>query len=482
MRLPFIQIDNAIPCLPELEFKEPVSWTMNEGEHWAFVGPNGAGKTLLADILCGKIALKQGKISYHFAENSTIQLSEAIQTISFRDVYSLADYKNMYYQQRFNATENEESPLVDDLLNRCDRDNLNTMLEIFNLKHLLGKRIIFFSSGELRKFLIVRTLQKNPRLLILDNPFIGLDASSREYLKEALSQMIQLNSLQIILILSSPDDIPEMITHILPISGKKLKNETSRIDFLENIFLQKELFPVNWEEEINLPINNSLSNFSENIVEMKNIHIRYGKKDILKDINWKIEKGEKWALLGPNGAGKSTLLSLIYADNPQAYSNNITLFGKERGSGESIWEIKSRIGYVSPEMHLFYLKNVPAIDIVGSGFFDTIGLYRKCNAEQLAICEEWMELFNIKHLKNTSFLKLSSGEQRLTLLARAFVKNPSLLILDEPLHGLDKSNKVHVRRIIEKFCNKDDKTLIYVTHYRNEIPNCVNKYFELQKN
>lgn len=214
---------------------------------------------------------------------------------------------------------------------------------------------------------------------------------------------------------------------------------------------------------------------------MEHVSIRYGNRTILKEVDWEVKNGEKWALSGPNGAGKSTLLSLIYADNPQSYANTLYLFDRKRGSGESIWDIKKRIGYVSPEMHLFYRENVPALQVVGSGFFDSVGLYRKCNEEQQQATLEWMRLFGIETLKDRLFLTLSSGEQRLALLARAFVKDPDLIILDEPLHGLDVSAKAEAIQIIEQFCSRPGKTLIFVTHYLHELPPCVDKQFELTK-
>ena len=166
---------------------------------------------------------------------------------------------------------------------------------------------------------------------------------------------------------------------------------------------------------------------------------------------------------------------------PQSFGNYLELFVRRRGSGESIWVIKKMIGYVSPEMHLFYMENVPTLNIVGSGFFDSIGLYRKCTEEQRSIALAWMHVFGIEQLKDRSFLTLSSGEQRLALLARAFVKDPYLIILDEPLHGLDISNKRKAARIIEQFCERPGKTLIYVTQYPHEFPSCVDKRFELIK-
>lgn len=194
-----------------------------------------------------------------------------------------------------------------------------------------------------------------------------------------------------------------------------------------------------------------------------------------------MRRGEKWALSGENGAGKSTLLSLVCADNPQSYACDIRLFGRKRGSGESIWEIKKHIGYVSPEMHRAYLKNLPAVEIVASGLHDSIGLYKRPRPEELDVCVEWMDIFGIGDLRDRPFLQLSSGEQRLCLLARAFVKDPELLILDEPLHGLDTYNRRRVKAVIEAFCRRRDKTLVMVTHYAEELPATITHRLYLKK-
>ena len=473
-----IQIKDAVTRLPEVRFDLPVNWTIDKGEQWAVIGPNGAGKTILSEMLQRKYALQTGEISCDFAGKS----NELIRSITFKDIYSLADCRNSYYQQRWNATETEEMPTVEDLLKDFKgQDDLQEMLSLFGVEESLPKKIIFLSSGELRKFLIVRTLLFHPRLIILDNPFIGLDAPSRDLLNSMLQKMSQLKGTQIVLLLSNPNDIPEMITHVLPVENKSLLPVMSREAFLNDQKLQDRLFPQP-TGEINLP-EEALPKTSQHEVtlRMENIHIKYGTRTILKDLNWEIRNGEKWALLGPNGSGKSTLLSLVYADNPQSYANTLYLFDRKRGTGESIWEIKSRIGYVSPEMHLFYKENVPAINVVASGFFDSIGLYRKCNDQQKETALTWMKVFSISELKDRPFLTLSSGEQRLVLLARAFVKNPDLIILDEPLHGLDAYNKRQAARIIDKFCQRKGKTLIYVTHYPQELPACVNNKFVLKK-
>ena len=219
---------------------------------------------------------------------------------------------------------------------------------------------------------------------------------------------------------------------------------------------------------------------TEEVVRLRNVSIRYGSRTILKDLNWTVRNGERWSLSGRNGSGKSTLLSLVCADNPQGYACDITLFDRPRGSGETIWDIKRHIGYVSPEMHRAYNKDLPAVRIVASGLKDSVGLYVRPTDEEYATCRWWMDIFGIGHLADRTFLSLSSGEQRLVLLARAFVKDPELLILDEPLHGLDDRNRQLVKDIIEAFCRRRNKTLIMVTHYEEELPPCINLKLKIE--
>lgn len=477
-------IQHVVTRLPELRFASPLNWAIEEGEQWAVIGPNGSGKTLIADVLQRKFALKEGEVTFGYEG----KVSELVRSIAFKDIYSLTDCRNSYYQQRWHSTETDEIPTIEDILNEhADTPELQKVLSLFGIEELLPKRLIFLSSGELRKFLIVRTLLKRPRILILDNPFIGLDAPSRGILVDMLQQMTTMQGVQVILLLSNPDDIPEMITHILPVCNRVVYPPVTCEEFRQDTGLLSHLFPLEEEQPGGqkgrvLPVDKmKVASAHDVTFRMEHVVIKYGTRTILKELDWEVKNGEKWALFGPNGAGKSTLLSLIYADNPQSYANTLYLFDKKRGSGESIWDIKKRIGYVSPEMHLYYMENVPSIHIVGSGFFDSIGLFRKCTEEQQEIALDWMRVFGIEALRDRSFLTLSSGEQRLVLLARAFVKDPDLIILDEPLHGLDISNKKRAAAIIEQFCSRPGKTLIYVTHYPHELPACVDKRFELVK-
>lgn len=473
-----ITLKNGIARNPLVRLAAPVNLDFLDGEHIAIVGPNGAGKSLLVDTLTGKYPLTlAGELAYDFAPSQTDTAYENIKYIAFRDTYGAAD-NNYYYQQRWNAHDQDDAPLVSEQFGPIHDEALKERLfDLFKIRPMLDKKIILLSSGELRKFQLTKTLLTSPRILIMDNPFIGLDAPTRDQLLHLMEELTHMGHLQIILVLSMMEDIPEFITHVVPVEDKRVGEKMTRIDYL-NYFEQKDArqrqaaaAPLSalQQEIIGLPYNEGNYDARE-VVRLNKVSIIYGDRTILKELDWVVNRGEKWALSGENGAGKSTLLSLVCADNPQSYACDITLFDRKRGSGESIWEIKKHIGYVSPEMHRAYLKNLPTIEIVASGLHDSIGLYKRPHEEQMAICEWWMRIFGVDKLKDVPFLQLSSGEQRLTLLARAFVKDPELLILDEPLHGLDTFNRRRVKRIIEAFCQRKDKTMIMVTHYENELP------------
>lgn len=472
-------LHEIVPRLPELCFIHPVNWMIRTNEQWAVVGPNGAGKTLIADFLQRKHAFKSGWLDLQKKDGS----ETSVKCIAFSDIYSLADTHNSFYQQRWHSSEAEESAIVADLIGGEEALSACThqLLSRFGFEEQLHKRLIYLSSGELRKLLVIRALLTLPDLLILDNPFIGLDAASRLILIELLQNVATTKQTQVVLLLSDPKDIPDFITHILPLKDRQCFPVMTRETFFADGELRDILFP-KVKEAHSFPIQiNEIANHQVTL-RMENVSIRYGSRTILSGLNWEVRNGEKWSLSGVNGAGKSTLLSLVCADNPQSYANTFYLFDKKRGSGESIWDIKRRIGYVSPEMHLYYNQNVPALQVVGSGFFDSVGLFRKCTDEQSAVASRWMEVFGIRHLNERLFLSLSSGEQRLVLLARAFVKSPDLLVLDEPLHGLDASRKQHIVSIIAQYCTQPGKTLIFVTHYPEELPACVDKHFILVKN
>lgn len=475
---PIIEITDGVTRHPLYRMKEPVNFCMEVGEHIALVGPNGGGKSRLVDIITGRWPLLMNEVKYHFPESGKADAlaCDHIRYITFRDSYGDSD-GTYYYQQRWNSQDMEITPFVRELLPQAeDPEWQETLFRLFHIDAMLDKNIVLLSSGELRKFQLAKALLGRPSLLILDNPFIGLDTSARDLLQDLLHTLIVQTHLQVILLLSREDEIPSFITHVVPVEDCVCGKKTRLADYHPHP--AEPCKPVDWPFESQ---DSGPAEKPQEIIRLRKVSIRYGEHILLKDLDWTVKRGEKWALTGENGSGKSTLLSLVCADNPQSYACDISLFGRKRGSGESIWEIKKHIGYVSPEIHRAYLKNMPSIDIVASGLHDSVGLYVRPRPEQRNVCVQWMDIFGIGHLKDASFLQLSSGEQRLVLLARAFVKNPDLLILDEPFHGLDLQNRSLVMSIITAFCRQEGKTLVMVSHYPEEFPECMTHSLHLKK-
>lgn len=468
----------AVPRVFGMDPVAPINWTAHKGEQWCIIGPNGSGKSFLADYLAGKYATKAGSIDYGFTGNHF--RTDRIKKVCFESAYLLADYKNMYYQQRFNALENETTPTVAEMLSKyeAEKEYMEILFQKLNITPLLEKRLIMLSSGELRRVLIVLFLSQRPELIIFDNPFIGLDAKMRKELDDFFVELSAIQSM--LFVVPAINEIPTATTHVIKAEKMTYEVVGSPEDFAKQY--TDWLAPNNQEAPKELPESvNKEERTYEYVLRMKDINLSHQGHTIFKDLNWEIKRGEKWALLGPNGAGKSTLLSLLAADNPHAYSQDITIFDRKRGTGESIWDIKKPIGYISSEMHLYFQENQSCEKIVASGLFDTVGLFRSCTEEQLQHARRWMELLGIGYLREQPYMKISSGEQRMVLLTRTLVKNPDLLILDEPLHGLDMQHKAWARNVIERFCEQPKKSLIYVTHRREEIPTCIDKVFELKK-
>ena len=474
-----IEIINGRTKNPEWSLAEPVNFSLEEGEHLAIIGRNGSGKSMFVDMITGRHPLYPDMIKYGFDEPYN-----NIKHITFRDTYGGDNDRTYFLQQRWNQMEiDEETPTVGSKLEEAfllagedtpkRREFQKHIYELFHLDDLLDKYIILLSSGELRKFKLAANLFTRPKVLIIENPFIGLDAETRDQVKELLRMLTEEQGMQIILVLSKMDEIPDFITRII-----KLDN----LHFVPEIKVKTDFLIEHCPHAIQVQHEATFPPIPQLVIMFKHVTIQYGERTILKDLNWVVLKGEHWALSGQNGSGKSTLLSLVCADNPQSYACDISLFGHQRGSGESIWDIKKHIGYVSPEMHRSYKQNIPALQIVASGLKDTIGLYFTPTEQEKNQCLEWMNVFGIKHLADRKFLEMSSGEQRLVLLARAFVKSPDLLILDEPLHGLDLCNRNMVKAIVDRYMYDDpDRTLIYVTHYENELPNCIDNSLYLKR-
>jgi len=470
-----------------------------EGEQWAIIGENGSGKSALLEVLAGKWPVWRGTLTHDYG---TLLLSKVVELVPSDYAFNrIVKSAAQYYQQRFHSFDAEVAPSVREVLtnqlrpvrtvdeksvklspNEIGEEDLQRMSELLSIDHLLDRPFVTLSNGETRRMLLARSLLKNPKVLLMDNPFAGLDTPSREVLREALVHLKEEGIL--VIFATSSAEIPESVSNVLELKNgaivtgmtdgfRPLQGDKS-VDMASSDLQWQTARP---KQPLGLQFTNSL-NFKF-IVNLRNINVSYGGKKVLDNINWQVKKGEKWALTGPNGSGKSTLLSILTADNPQRFANDYDLFDLKRG-GASMWDVKSKIGHVSPELHLYFPQETTVFKTIASGFFDATGIYfRKLNEEQIkqtSLVAEWL---HVATLLEKPFKNLSKGQQRLVLLARALVKNPPLLILDEPCQGLDFAAMTRFKNVVDAVCTSSERTLIYVSHYPYEIPSCVTQTLRL---
>jgi molybdate transport system ATP-binding protein len=432
------------------EVLKDISFEISEDACLAIIGPMGSGKTTLAKALSGRL-FRKGDVWF---QGSFVLFVE--QQHHFKNRSNISEF---YLQQRFNSSDSDDSYTVREELGELD---VAEWVSVFGLEPLIDKPLLQLSNGENKRLQIVKALGQQPDWLLLDNPYLGLDVQGRSILSAGLAQL-KAKGIRFILFLSG-GDVPEFVNRVYT-----LRRDVPVIPMLKHGDIKDAYNPMLQHGDVgDFPI-----------VSLRNVTIRYGSKTILDQFSWTINRGERWVLKGPNGAGKSTLLSLITADNPQSYSQDIRLFGRQRGSGESIWDIKRNIGYVSPEMHLYFKETGTCFAVVASGLFDLLGVTRKVNAEQSEQVMRTLSMFDLKHLSERSFHTLSTGEQKMILIARAFVKNPPLLILDEPCQGLDQEQVNLLKRVINELASSSDMTLIFVSHYAEDVPNCVDRELSL---
>jgi molybdate transport system ATP-binding protein len=458
------------------EILREISLEIKAGEQWLIFAEAGAGKTVLAETLAGRHAFG-GRIDFSGFREKTYG-SETVLVEQQHRFLDLQNQSNFYYQQRYNAIDAETTMTVSQAIADYD-DNENeqfskaSLIKSFRLDHVLDEPLIQLSNGENKRLQILKAVLRFPALLILDEPFTGLDADGRRILEEILTGLAHWG--QLMILLTSRHYVPVCFNRYAILKKGKLNFLSRAEEITEHIALKK--MPV---KEYPSSLDFSYPDF-EYAVRMRNVHIDYDGKKILDGINWEIKKGDCWALTGHNGAGKSTLLSLITADNPQAYANEIHLFDRKRGSGESIWEIKKKIGYLSPELQLYFDPVSTVFSAMASGLFDTIGLFRRLSTDQEQYVREWLQFLDCTALADRLLKTLPAGLQRIILLGRAMLKKPPLLILDEPCQGLDAQQTALALQTIDRYCAEFTASLIFVSHYRDEFPGCIGQILAIHE-
>ena len=465
-----LQISQGIFRLSDTRTLNLNDLTLRAGESWAFVGANGSGKSSLARALSGELLPSRGTVSSSFTRPTRLSLEQLQKLVS--------DEWQRNNTDLLSPGEEDTGRTAADIIQDEVRDPVRCrqLAAKFGIESLLDRRFKYLSTGETRKTLLCQALMLQPDLLILDEPFDGLDVDSRANLASVLGELQQ-PEFTLVLVLNRFDDIPDFIQHVGVLAECHLSHTGARATILAEA-LVAQLAHSETLDGMTLPEADDADAIPQLAADAPLIVLRdgvvsYNDRAILHHLDWQVDRRQHWQIVGPNGAGKSTLLSLITGDHPQGYSNDLTLFGRRRGSGETIWDIKQHIGYVSSSLHLEYRVSSSVRNVIISGYFDSIGIYQAVSDRQQALAKRWLDLLGMASQADTPFHSLSWGQQRLVLIARALVKHPALLILDEPLQGLDPINRLLVRRFIDVLIGEGRTQLLFVSHHAEDAPHCI---------
>ncbi len=510
----YLNVNNATFSHAQKNFFSDFNWTVKHGENWIITGPIGAGKTSLVQALAGKYFLKKGSLTYPYLAAQHPEIispfalkRKCIKVVSFKDDSRAFDPQSMFYSQRYNSFSADGTITVWEYLmeegySEYEKAHVE-LIKRTGVFELLDLERIKLSSGQSRKLLITSAILQKPQLLIIDNPYMGLDAKSRKEFNDLLDNLVAKEGIQLILS-GQYEVLPTCISHELELDNLTVKYQGVVRDKTVNTVSKKVKLPfgkhptllspkelatakANYELEQQTKLIEKIKPFFEqpnnladwsHIFKLKDTSVAYYGKKILDNINWKVKVGEKWALFGANGSGKSTLLALLFGDHPQAYANEIHLFDQRRGVGQNIWEIKKRTGFTSSELHYFFNAKLTAENAIITGLFDHVYLKRAPTLQEQTLVDLLMEYFSILHFKDRLFQQLSTGEQRILLLIRALIKNPPLILLDEPFQGFDLATIEKAKRLLDKVLSPQH-TLIFITHFEREIPDSVTQRYVL---
>lgn len=477
MTTPVLSANNITIRVGENFFFHKTSWQLQKGEQWLVLGQNGSGKTTFAKALAGLLPLKQGEIILHTATDKPYQYThlhkDKIVYMSFETQQKFITRDSLRRDYESYIALETPGTTVNDYLGKAYETHV--FQATFGVHSLLNREIDTLSTGEMRKVFLVKALLENPQILVLDEPFDGLDFATKRQLLDVVNQIMTMGT-QIILITHRADEIPQEITNIMLIKNCKILASGIKEEIMQKY---EKLFKEVTTNPLGVVTKDTAQENREVLINMNDVNVYYEQKQALSHITWEVKSGENWAILGHNGAGKSTLLKLITGEELQHFANNIMLFGIERKK-QALWDVKKEIGIVSTDLQLAHQYNLSAFSVILSGFFDSIGLYSKVIPTQRNKAEELMQELHLENLAEKDYQQLSFGQKRLILIARALVKNPKLLILDEPCHGLDIENKKMVLQFINQIGKSGKTTFLLITHNLDEIVESITHVLELE--
>jgi len=466
--------DLSLDLSPGLAFQN-FNWDIQQGQHWLITGHSGSGKTALLKILEGTFFGYKGSITHDFGQqlaHGTYELKKYAAFAFFQD--RQIAYKDFYYQQRYHSNDVEGTLTVCDFIFKGQQPHhqefLTELSEKLKTVSLLDREFIKLSNGETRKVFIIKALLKGPKVLFLDNPYRGIDAPGRKIVNGLISQIAS-EGIQVIMT-GKTNECPPCMTHVLVLDQCKSAYSGNLSDYTRATPGEVPSPPV-------LAFERPFDRNFGTAFQFKGLTVQYGQTTIINQLNWTVKEGEKWALSGTNGSGKSMLLSLVFADHPQAYANEIVFFGKKRGMGTSIWETKDKVAYVSPEMHCYFEAHKTIEEVFGSVFNENPYKRIPFTDHHKKTVMELLAYFEKGHLLGKTFGTISTGEQNLVLFLRALMKNAPLLLLDEPFQDFDEEMLAKARRLLSEYAK--DRTLVMITHHKEEVPESVTCFAELKE-
>jgi molybdate transport system ATP-binding protein len=437
-------------------------------QHTVVLGPNGTGKSALAALIAGHGELLNGQrqVASNVAWVSVEQQQVLIEAEKQKDCADILDIIPI-------ATTVEEILLEGLRSDDIEKTLLTRVISVFALADMLQRAFRALSTGETRKLLLAKAILSQPELLILDEPWDGLDKQACADFDALLLEISTQTTF--ILVLNRFSEVPSFCQQLVLMQSGSIQWQTPVNDDLAEQLTHISQLCHMQQPNLVLPEKDSDSfaphplNIDAPLVKLSNAKVKYAENIVFRHLNWTIQPQQHWQVTGPNGSGKTCLLNLITGDHPQCYVNDIYVFGYQRGSGESIWQIKQYIGYLSNAFHLDYRVNCSLLHVVLSGFFDSIGLYQQATKNQITLAQQWLALMGLDKQTAAPFQELSFGDQRLALIARAMVKHPALLILDEPCNGLDDINRLKVLALIDLLAREGRTTLLYVNHHQEDM-------------
>tara|TARA_B110000037_G_scaffold57682_1_gene70342 strand:- start:780 stop:2297 length:1518 start_codon:yes stop_codon:yes gene_type:complete len=488
-----VSIDNAQCRITRQALLVIEHFAIEPGQHWCLFGPNGCGKTLLANLLAGKRLESSSYVSYGPNFDPVLDLH----IVSFEEQQRLWARDNRLDISEFSGDAQDKGTVVEDLVraSRSQQDQndvlLAELIEQLALEGVVSKGIRFLSSGQIRKVLIARSLyayrEGLPQLLILDDPLESIDRDSQQRIRNTIEKTMsaQFSSLQLC---RRAQDILPCVSHMAVMQRNSTRMQINRKGSLAEVLKTSEFADVGAvgiEATANLdallPHETPIRKRSEELIRLEGVQANYGDSKVLADVNWIMTGRDHVVIEGPNGCGKSTLLSLIDGENHKGYGQQVFLFGRLKGSGETIWETKKHFGIVSNELQNKYIKGWRVLDVVVSGFFDSVGLYDESGTAEVDLARRWIAGLGLEQWEKQYYHEISFGQQRLVLLARAMIKKPRILILDEPCVGLDDFHRQLILRVLDAIAERSLTNILYVTHVADEQPSCINQVLRFKE-